>query len=187
MQKVWDELYSQLEKEISECQHKGLPLLEEGEQCFHISSKYLSVLKHRTARYRFNSIEEEILYYKHYKPKFLSWIEYFSLIVHSLTFCPDELFPLQVLDFWKRQNKRLQRFTQNHKELFNYYKSNLTNSDAMYFSKEANDPERITDDFENTTPEPSKAIGKLLGLEMYHVFAANQLAISNARQERIKQ
>lgn len=170
-------IYRLLKIELEEC-FKGKPFKNAVEDCFHIAGNYWSELRATIAEYKFRSEEEEILFFKTIKPLFISELEYFSLLYHTLLFCPFDLFRQK--KFWERESKRLEEFKEQNREFLIYHASGRTDKDELYYLR-ANDSNELNEEMESYDKEPKSEIShdhiiaKHLALEKYHLYAQKKL------------
>lgn len=91
-------------------------------------------VKEKLKNHRFSSEREEIEFFKTIKPRFTSLIEYYCLVYHSLLFEPEA--PDAAIEFWKREEERLQKFREQHKELINCLENRRCKKLRYFFLRE---------------------------------------------------
>jgi hypothetical protein len=170
-------MYKELKDELEQCLKNG-SCKKSIEECFIIAGNCWLQLRAAIAEYTFGSEEEEILFFKTIKPLFTSELEYYSLLYHTLLFCPFD--PERQKQFWERESKRLQDFKEQQAGFFDYYISGETDLDNKYYLR-ANDLREMDSDTHPYDKEPNSRtshdhlIAKLWALERYHEYAQQKL------------
>lgn len=165
-------LYQDLERELGKCRNEGLPFITETEHCFYIAENYRGLLRESLAGYSFQSIEEEIQYFKNIKPKFIAECEYASLLNFGGSFCPSTDLA-EKIQFWTRQVNRLEKFQHNQKEFYFYYSSFQTHLDCVQFVSYHPSGNKIFAD--RTRNDYDLLTGQLIARQRYAVFAGKKL------------
>jgi hypothetical protein len=177
IQYAHEKMYKMLRAELDERLAEGL-CKNSIEECFLIAGNYWSELRATIAEYKFKTEEEEILFFKTVKPLFTSELEYYSLLYHTLLFCPFD--PERQKQFWEREGKRLQDFKEQHEDFISYHKSGNTADDVMYYLR-ANDRHELDNEIESYDGDPMSRtshdhlIAKLLALKRYNDYAQTKL------------
>lgn len=131
MQRQCRLLYARMCRDFHACAQKELPWQQEVESCFRIAEGYWTELQQRTCTYRFATTEQEIAFFKHGKPLFTAEIMYYTLCYNAFLFQP--LHAAETLTFWRREHERLQRFIDDNRRFYQYYKEGQTHLDTGYF------------------------------------------------------
>jgi hypothetical protein len=177
IQYAHEKMYKMLKKELDECLANGT-CKNSIEECFIIAGNYWSELRSATAEYKFITEEEEILFFKTVKPLFTSELEYYSLLYHTLLFCPFD--PERQKQFWERESKRLRDFKEQHPDFLIYHSSGKTDKDKCYYLR-ASASYEVDDLVEAYDKEPKSRsshdylIAKLWALERYNDYAKGKL------------
>lgn len=155
-------LYQQMQSDISLCKRKQLDGLREIECCFHISESYWALLRYEVSNYEFQSLAEEIRFFKEIKPKFVSESDYYSLLYHA------ELFRSQTTkqdqtNFLFRELRRLEKFIMENVDFYQRYKNNCTEHDHEWFVRTGSREE-------GAAASHDQLVATLLALERYHEF-----------------
>lgn len=79
----------------------------------------------------FETDEEEIEFFRHIKPAFTKFIEYYRILNEALLFVPDHE-DLQ-WPYWNNELGRYMRFRNRHQHFVQYYEDGLRENDALYF------------------------------------------------------
>ncbi len=147
----WLTVFEDMQRDINRCLHLDLPEKENVESCFWIAMNYWEEIQNAVMANGFADDAAEISFYKIIKPKFASYIEYFSLVSEGLAFvppyvpCPAELAGVaseslwnaewmeSVREYWRKEEDRGKRFSIKHKVILDYYMRGDTPQDADYF------------------------------------------------------
>jgi hypothetical protein len=172
-----EKIYSFLKKELEENIEKG-PFVKAVENNFIIAGNYWSELRATVAEYDFTNEEQEILFFKTIKPLFIAELEYYSLVYHSLLFCPFDRSNQK--KFWEREAKRPEDFKEQYRDFYLYHTSGRTDRDQQYYlrgnAKDASEMEFDSYDREpNSRTTHDNLIAKLWALERYAKYACSKL------------
>lgn len=150
----------------------------EVECCFMIADKYWRELSEKLRKYEFDVEAREIEFFKKWKPKFTSEIEYYNLVYHTLLFQPTEVD--SAIHFWAREYKRLEKFKTDQKEFLECYQNDQCELISYYFLRKYYDPKNILDakiyDADTsiiTNGDP--LVASLFALERYKEYAEEKL------------
>lgn len=177
IQYAHEKMYKMLRRELDECLIHG-PCKKSIEQCFIIAGNYWSELKAAVAEYKFRSLEEEIYFFKTVKPLFTTELEYYSLLYHTMLFCP--LDAVRQKQFWEREARRLDDFKEQHKVFLVYYRAGDTSEDPVYYVR-ANDSHAMDGEIAAYDGDPNsktsydQLIAKLWALERYNEYVQGKL------------
>lgn len=151
MQKEYEVLYQDMLADISRCLELDHPEKNNVEDCFWIAKNYWEKLQEFVAGTKLSVEQDEISFYRHVKPKFASYIEYFSLLSEGLQFSPPEVpFPQDlkssiteeewktrwqetVSEYWMQEENRGNRFYRKNQVFLDYCESNSSDLDQNYF------------------------------------------------------
>jgi hypothetical protein len=163
-------LYHQLQKDIEHCKGKMFAPDKEVECCFRIANNYWRELAEKLRNYEFENDKTEIEFFKKWKPKFTSEIEYFNLVYHSLLFQPTELDT--AISFWAREHKRLEKFKTDNKGFIECYYNTESELTPYFFLRKYYDPRnifeaKIYDADTAFTTNGDYLVATLLALERY--------------------
>ena len=176
--KVCDQYHS-LMQDLEHCRKKQLGKIEEIECCFQICSKYWSRIKVEVAAYKFKNDEDEIDFFKNWKPKFTSEIEYYNLIYHAELFKPD-MDIVELKKFWLKESQRLKKFINEHEEFYSYYKNEDAYKDALYFVRANSDfsnfsESKLYDMLVKACTSHDHLVAGIITQERYHEYVAKEL------------
>jgi len=130
-----------MQQEIACCKLKEAEMRPQVERCFHAAEHYWSLLAKKMDGYQFSNASEEIKFYKHVKPLFISEIKFYRLLYHLILFEPVEK-PDQIKDFQLREMQRFDKFVRDNQEFCDYYKSGCTDRDEEFFRKKPEDDDQ---------------------------------------------
>ena len=150
--------------------HSPLAATECGYQA---ADKHWQHLKNHLALFAFHSRDEEILFFKTIKPKFIACLEYYRLISYTQNFCPDTLFPDEVKYFWMRQQRRHDDFCRQHDGFFRYHQSGKTDADPLLYTRRLPADEKYAPD--QTASGYDELTGQLWGHERFNTYVKEQL------------
>lgn len=96
--------------------------------------RYVGELKRYVVKYKFRSVKEEIVFFKHVKPDFVCRLLYFRKLFKV------QLFEIsnsneRKLRFYQKQLQRSQRRLARHQEFYQYVLSGADENDELYFSR----------------------------------------------------
>jgi RteC protein len=117
------------------------------EACFKSSLDYWGRVCKLVRAEGFGGEKDEISFFKEVKPAFAAFIEYYTYRYHALLFAPVNN-PSDLGRFWRREEKKMQRFYETNHEFCSYMRENATHRDAEYFLRASLPPdtERVSDD-----------------------------------------
>ncbi len=151
MHPKWETINTDLQKDLTRCLTLEHPEKENVENCFWIAKNYWERLQTFVTEIGFRNDEDEISFYRKVKPKFASYIEYFSMLSEGLMFVPPWIpLPVEfqgkideggwrykwqdnVKDYWILEEVRGKRFYSKNKAFIEYCESDCTQQDEAYF------------------------------------------------------
>jgi RteC protein len=104
------------------------------ESCFKIALHYRNLIKGYVDGHVFEQPAAEINFFKHIKPLFGATVEYNILCYQTILFKPVH-DKGELTQYWVQQLKRIDRFYSRNAEFYNYYTSNQTSRDELYFTR----------------------------------------------------
>ena len=175
MNQHWEELYGSLLKDLKKCKEKFNCLQKQIEQSFITCNHYWSIVRQEAALYEFETVKEEIHFFKHIKPKFTSQVEYYSLCYHGQLFKNEVSDPVKVKQFWMREALRLEKFIAENRDFYDYYTSERTDMDTALFTRNSSHKSSIYELDAKTVSSYDPLIATLLALKDYHEFVQKEL------------
>ena len=157
-----------MQQDIAGCKREQPDMRLQVERCFHICEQYWALICKEMEGYAFPSAREEIRFYKHIKPIFVSEARYYRLLYHLLLFGPSGETG-QLKDFQLRELQRFDKFVRDNKEFYEYYKSGCTERDEEWFRKTAEE--------EGEAPQYDILAGELLAMEKYADHLKKQIPL----------
>jgi hypothetical protein len=130
MNETFRDLYNQLLKEIEDCEKTNTDFRKHIECCFHASERINSIADKKINELKFVSEEEEIQFFKSFKPKFTCLVEFYSIVYRAVLFEPET----ERTDYWKSELKRASQFLEENKLFQDYINNGDTSKDNSYFS-----------------------------------------------------
>src|ERR1044072_370897 len=88
-------------------------------------------IQERVEGVAFADPQEEIIFYKTLKPKFVGLIDFFTLLYRSILFQPEDVKGQR--EYWKRELATCKNFLSKHKSFCRYYELGETRMDPVYF------------------------------------------------------
>ena len=131
MNDFYRQLYENLVQGIDECEKQHTDFRQHIECCFHICESTNQLVDKQLASATFRSEEEEIIFFKHIRPKFSSLVEFYSIIYRAELFLPEG--QNAKMQFWKNELQRAENFFDFNKEFYQYIKDGETFRDKEYF------------------------------------------------------
>lgn len=129
-----DELKLQMEAKIDEISMETQESLLKTTALIRCIEKHITELKRFVLKYKFRSIQEEIVFFKTIKPRFISQLMFYQRL------CKINLFeayntPDLKLQYFKRRLAKVEKFVTRHREFYQYVVSGSDHMDEMYFSR----------------------------------------------------
>lgn len=186
MKERCQQLYQALLKELKECSEKGLSLQKETENCFNISNKYWAAIRHDVSQHQFETVKEEVHFFKHLKPLFTSHIEFYGLYYHALLYKQEMQDNVeQMKQFWTRESTRLEKFINENQYFYEYYIAGSTNMDTFFYTRAGNETDNLLDlepDAKDATSH-GHLIASILALGRYNEYVLKELQALGAMME----
>lgn len=168
-----EQLYETMLQDMEYCRRKGLGSGMELECLFHICTRYWAILQSEAENYEFESEEEEVIFFKIMKPKFVSEKIYCGLVGNALLFTEGSNQPDELKKFWDKELLRLEKFTATNAGFYEYYKSGCTNRDSEWFTRKkdflSNNPD------EKAVTAQDQQVSTLLALERYAKYVMQEM------------
>lgn len=117
---------------IQQTEEKKLDAYQTSEYIIQYIIKKHHTVKQQFENKPFNSISEEIYYFKHIKCHLLSLIQY-HLNIQKIEFERINTNPPKIIKYYQAALKQTQKKIKPHYDYYKYYKSKLTHLDSHYF------------------------------------------------------
>lgn len=172
-------LYDSMMQDCAHCREKHLYIIQELECCFQICTRYWSIVRDRAARYEFDTVRDEIDFFKNVKPLFTSEIEYLGFVSFAEFTKEKETDPCELKKFWAHESLRLDKFIKANKDFHDYFKNGRTDKDKIFFTRENNDLSNFLKaksyDLEcRATTSHDHLVASILALEKYQAYLQKQ-------------
>lgn len=173
-----EQLYETMQQDMEYCRRKGLGSHMELECLFHICTRYWAIVQSEAENYQFESEEEEVIFFKLMKPRFVSEKVYCGLVGNALLFTEGAKDQKEVKKFWDKELLRLEKFITVNAGFYDYYKSGRTDRDKEWFTRNK-DVETDIDDRVATVQDHQ--VSTLLALERYTNYVKEEMKMAVIR------
>ena len=147
MKTFTERFYSALAHQLAEISLSGEPLLEQYRASIKVSKKAMNKLKNYISSYAFESVAEEVNFFKEIKPKFYSKYIYFINIHNYLLQKPTGGQNIQQ-DYIHMHLAEIKTFFDHNRLFYAYYRSGMTQLDDIYYTRGGFDVHAELEDFE---------------------------------------
>lgn len=146
------------------------------ENCFKIALHYRNLIKGYADVHVFEQPAEEVNFFKHIKPLFAATVEYNILCYQAILFKPVHDRG-ELTQYWLQQVKRIDRFYNRNAEFYNYYTSNQTSRDELYFIRPRyNSPaEQAGNHHKSSVSSYVHIVASILSYGQYREYVTEQL------------
>jgi hypothetical protein len=147
MNRIAEKFHAALENQLAEVTLNGQTPTEQYRASILICKKAMNKMKRFVTHYAFENTAEEIHFFKEVKPLFYSKYIYFINVYNFLMQFPagGEEAVKSYINFHLTD---LQRFFDNNKAFYQYYRSGSTQMDEIYFTRGGFDVQMELEDFE---------------------------------------
>lgn len=179
MREYIDNILQAIDSEIEYFDIYGCDIIENSLKMMSVIEIQIAKIREQVIEYKFDSEDEEIVFFKELKPQVLSRLLYFNKI-----YCIESKFPTGSNDAAKRylndQLHSLEYYFNRHLDFHQYYRSGSTIYDNYYFVRGNFDPRLCTDSARfNSDPEFSTVydfkVAKILANEMLRIYLNRRL------------
>lgn len=116
--------------------------------------------------------EEEILFFKYTKPRFIGFLNYYSRRYQNLVFRPPA--HTEQINFYKNELVKSEKFRSDHSEFYMYYTNGCRDRDNEYFRRAQPDApyafEKIYNGDKRLTSAKDGLVAKLIANGLYHSY-----------------
>lgn len=180
---IWETHYEALVASHEVCMKAYKSQLDRLECCFLESFLTTQAVVQQTVDNGFDNLEQEIEFFKKIKPKFTAHMIFFRLLYHDSLFEPKEGVKERIA-FWTKQGQRLQKYKDEHREFYEYWKSGCSERDEEYFKSGGKSAVMDARTVANIIYETKEAVesshdntvATFLALEKYEQFVNGKLA-----------
>lgn len=159
MLKKMNILYEEFKNEITSINTSGIGVTERSKNGLVYVGKILGQLQNTVQNNQFESVEEEIQFFKYLKPKFYQWKIYY-LEIYSMESCRP-VCGKPLIKFYNEQVKFYQSFFDRHGYYYQYYRLKLVEMDSYYFVRGAGLPYLVMPDVHELNSSFSTALDYL--------------------------
>ena len=138
MNQIITELNIELDNQLKTIDRETVRIIEKSKKSFECVNHFLKQLKEFILGYTFCNEQEEILFFKKLKPEIYSKSIYYKKIFEIESARPLGCTEEQE-SYLRKELKRLTSFFDEHKDFFQYYRTESTHLDDMYFLRKKND------------------------------------------------
>jgi hypothetical protein len=165
--------YGQMVEQIRACKNKEKNELQRHQLLMEIARSYSERLQQKMKGYRFRDLPEQVLYYRHIKPLFLSELQYHAYRYEAAVFLRDCTDSELRRRFMHEQHQRFEAFA-NQQSCFNHFiQSNDKALEKEWFTSP--DGKEHSDGTAATKGELLMATW--MALQRFHVYIHRQLIL----------
>lgn len=147
LQQQCSRLYKKLLRQLASSKTAATDEKKWIEWGFGLATKNWFGIQQETDNYVFDDQQEEITFYKVFKPRFEGLMDYFTLLYKSALFQPDDLPSKK--EYWYHELDVCKNFLLKHRAFCSYYEEGKTSMDPIYFAQENNQQSLILGAKEN--------------------------------------
>lgn len=173
-------IYLRMQQQLSQCNNAHNCFEKYTECSFVTANKNWNLVKKKLKTYTFRSEELEIEFFKIFKPKFTSEIEYHSFVYHCILFQPADR--LQAVEFLERERKRCEKFEAENSSFVQCYKNDRDELNRYYFLRKyyvySSELEtKMYDAGSDAVTNGDHLVAMILALKRYENFVNERLSI----------
>jgi hypothetical protein len=183
-----DRLYRDLGQELDRIEDEERELISIAERSIGVLKHTVGQLRNYVSENRFQTEEEEIYFFKLIKPKFFSKLIYYTKLWDMEIRRPvgEKKFQNR---FFKKELKEINRFFEQNREFYLYYKSRAVHLDNTYFLRNSQDIRYATDCFLlNNDPQFSTSrdfqVATILANESLRIFLTIAVRGANSKPSK---
>jgi hypothetical protein len=178
LQQQWSRLYKKMLQQLAGYETTMTDEKKWIEWGFRIAASTWLGIQQEADNYVFNDQQEEILFYKVVKPRFIALIDYFTLLYKSVLFQPES--QQGNLEYWQHERAICKNFLSKYQSFCSYYEQGNTTMDHIYFVQETNQQSLIfgiNEKLAQTINSYSHLLARLLSIKKYHRYILEKLNI----------
>lgn len=147
MKTITERFFNAMENQLSEITSNGESPIEQYRVAIRICKKAMNKLKNYVASYAFESVGEEIHFFKEVKPKFYSkYIYYISLYNYTLQ---QPIGSTEIRHAYIQMHlAEIKTFFDHNRAFYAYYRAGMTQMDEVYYTRGGFDVHAELEDFE---------------------------------------
>jgi len=175
----YDVYHEQMLTALTACEEKATSEMEKVESCFKCSLDHWGKIQKQVKNHDFQTLAEEIHFFKTIKPRFTSFIEYYTCRYHALLFMPTG-DNLELVRFWKWEMRKTEKFFENNEVFCRYMREGATTKDEEYFLRASNNGVQVmhgrVHDVDPRTATPGDYLVTMISAyEMYQAFILEEM------------
>ena len=177
MNQIITELNIELDSQLKTIDRETVKIIEKSKKSFECVTDFLKQLKEFVLGYTFCNEQEEILFFKKQKPEIYSKSIYFKKVAEIESRRPIGC-PEDIESYLKVELKRLTGFFNEHKDFYEYYRTDSTHLDDLYFLRKKNDLKQKmkgADMDENFTTGYDYTVAKIIAFTRLEVYLNKEL------------
>lgn len=182
MKSYTERLYQALEYELDENYLSQSSESQSLKAAIELCKKAMSKLRNYIASYFFNSIEDEVYFFKQIKPLFYSKFIYYICIYNFQLNKPIGSAET-IKDYIDSELTDLRRFFDHNQAFYQYSRSGATQMDHLFFTRGGVDMYAEADDFQRDemfSTGYDYTLSKIIAIEKFHEYLSHQIKrISN--------
>lgn len=133
MHAIHNEFFRQIDIVIDEIKRNSTDSISATKKIVEILGDKINELRESLSSYEFQSIEEEILFFKEQKPQLIAKLIYHNLILEIEANMP--MIKKDKVEFIEMMLNEISLFSNRNKIFYQYYRSNATHYDEKYFTR----------------------------------------------------
>lgn len=186
MRTITERFYSALENQLNEISTNGETLAEQYRASIILCKKAMAKLKNYITSYSFESLEDEVHFFRVVKPQFYSKYIYFISVYNYLMKRPTGA-ENHLKEYINSELADLKRYFDHNAAFYQYYRSGSTQMDHIYFTRGGFDVhvelEKFEEDEMYSTSHDYK-LSNIIANEKYQEFLNVELQKLNNHDER---
>lgn len=180
MKEATDQMFKEMEQKLETISSQEIKALSRARKCLEVIHDYIIQLKLLILNYAFSDQEEEIVFFKHIKPRFVSQLIYFHHLLKIESNKPTIGAKAQK-KYLKKELDFLKMYHHENKDFYQYYQTGGTYLDDKYFLRHSDKTDLLTEDFVcDRNPDFSTShdhkVSKILAFENLKKYLLGALA-----------
>ncbi|SRX76476.1 RteC domain-containing protein [Aequorivita antarctica] len=176
---TYQNLISEFEAKLESLESCTEDILYRAETGIGYSERWIKILRNEVDENGFNSIQEEIFFFKHIKPQLFSKLIYYVKLFNIESKRPRSSSKFQI-KYLNSQINKLQIFFNDNLEFYHYYRRGATTLDEQYFVRGKSDLRSSTDFFhfyvdENFSTCQDGTVATIMAYDMLIVYLQQEI------------
>lgn len=178
MDRFYKETLHKMEATINELEIEVDCPLQRSEAIIHLIVNCLSEVKEHVLKRGFESVDEEIRFFKYLKPTIVAKLIYYNAIYKIETRKPYGAKPIR--KYLNKELKKLKRFFDHNLEFYKYYRSNNSYVDEKFFVRGKHDIKLWLDTYyfesdQTFSTSHDYKVAKIIANDLIQVYIEDQL------------